>query len=86
MMSIVVLGEEKLYLNGIRNLFKMCSGESLCLFDQNSMFDNCIVLILHYNDNQYIVLTTFIRNGVNSIPELELMVKSRIGIDYLKKN
>ena len=26
------------------------------------------------------------RHGVNSIPELELMVNSGIGIDYLKKN
>jgi len=26
-----------------------------------------------------------IRHGINSIPELELMVNSGIGIDYLKK-
>jgi len=27
-----------------------------------------------------------VRHTVNSIPELELMVNSRIGIDYLKKD
>ena len=41
-------------------------------------------MILGRNSNRVFGVLVGDRNGVNSIPELELMVNSEIGIDYFK--